>query len=204
MLQHQICNIFFPRKCELFINRRYISRFAVVPLCFDHSMDFKIPQAHLVVSLIEPPFFSNTLGDLDCNTPVCTAMAVFLVIAQPAVRILCRIILLFEVNSWYTILRCLGMSRMSDFLSRSCFFVYVLSAMQIAPITNRFPFDFIRLAAVRGPFMSCWCPVFVGIKSNLSFHILKNDLPLFLCLFLLHRCVQFFRKTRLGTRHFTS
>ena len=111
MLRHQICNIFLPRKCELFINRRYISRFAVVPLCFDHSMDFKIPQAHLVVSLTEPPFFSNTLGDLDYNTPVCTAMAVFLVIALPATRILCRIILLLKSipgTPYLDVWECLG------------------------------------------------------------------------------------------------
>ena len=75
----------------------------------------------------------------------------------------------------------------SDFLSRCCFCVYVLSAIQIAPITNRFPFEFITFVAVRGSLTSCWYPVFNGIKPNLLFHILRNDLPLFLCLFLLHR-----------------
>ena len=77
----------------------------------------------------------------------------------------------------------------SDFFSRCCFFVYVLSAIQIAPIINCFPFKFITLVVVRGLFISCWYPTFVGIKPNLLFHILRRNLPLFLFLFLLHRCV---------------
>ena len=89
----------------------------------------------------------------------------------------------------------------SDFLSRCCFFVYILSAVQIAPIMNYFPFEFITLVAVRGPITSCWYPVFIGIKPNLSFHILTNNFPLFLCLFFLHRCVQHSRNTHLGTGH---
>ena len=82
----------------------FISSFAVFPLRFDHSMDFRISLAHLVVSLIEPPFFSNTSGDLDCNTPVPTTMVVFLEIAQPVIQRLCRIILISAVNSWEAIL----------------------------------------------------------------------------------------------------
>ena len=83
----------------------FFSRFAVVSLHFDYLMHFKIPRTHLSVSLIEPQLFSNTLGDLDWNAPFPTAMALFLKIAQPAYRKICRIILLFAVNSWETILR---------------------------------------------------------------------------------------------------
>ena len=155
----------------------FIPRFAIVLLCFDHSLDFKIPQDHLVVSLIELPFFSNTLGDLECNTPVPTAMTVFLEIAQSAIPRLCQFL------GDYT-----RMSRTfkSDFLSRCSFFVYILSPIQIAPIVNCFPFEFITLVAVRGPFMSCCYPMFVDVKPNLLFHILRNALLLFLCLFLFH------------------
>ena len=78
--------------------------FSVVPLRFHHSMNVKIPWTHLVVRLIERPFFSNFSGDLDCKTPAPTAMAVFLEIAQPAIRRLCRIVFISAVNSWDIIL----------------------------------------------------------------------------------------------------
>ena len=65
------------------------------------------------------------------------------------------------------------------FVSRCCFFVYLHSAIEIAPITIRFPFEFITLVAVRDLFTSCWYPVFVGIEPSFSFHILRNDLPRF-------------------------
>ena len=91
----------------------------------------------------------------------------------------------------------------SDFLSRCCFFVFVLSVIPISLIRNHFPFEFITFVAVIGPFTSCWYSVFVGIKPNLSFDILRGDLPLFLHLFLLHRCIQFSRNTQLGTGHLT-
>ena len=83
---------------------RFFSRFAVVSLHFDYSMHFKIPRTHLSVSLIEPQFFSNTLGDLDWNALFPTAMALFLKIARPAYRKICKITLVFAVNSSGTIL----------------------------------------------------------------------------------------------------
>ena len=122
-------------------------------------------------------------------------MAVFLEIAQPAIWRLWRIILISAINSWETVLGHPG--PLSDFLSRCCFFVYVLSAIQIAQIMK-----FITLVAVIGPSTSWWYLAFVGIKPNLSFHILRNNLLLFR-LFLLHWCNQLSRNTHLGTGHFT-
>ena len=121
-------------------------------------------------------------------------MTVILEIAQSAIPRLCQFL------GDYT-----RMSRTfkSDFLSRCSFFVYILSPIQIAPIVNCFPFEFITLVAVRGPFMSCCYPMFVDVKPNLLFHILRNALLLFLCLFLFHWCFQFPCNTHLDTGHFT-
>ena len=146
-------------------------------------MKFEMPRANLVVSLIEPPCFSNTSGDLDHSTPVPTKMAVLSGNCKASRSKIMQSHFDFCSHFLRNHTRTSGTFK-SDFLlcffvSRCCLFVYLHSAIEIAPITNHFSFEFITLVAVRGPFTSCWYPIFVNKEPNFSFHILRNDLPLF-------------------------
>ena len=172
MLQHQIRDIFLLRKFELFIKRRVHFTFCSCPSTLGPFHGLQDSTSPFSCQFHRPPIFQQCFGGFrlqhsgsdrsDCFSGNC--LASYSKIMQ---------------NHFDFCGQFLGdHTRMSgtfksDFFSRFSFFVYVLSAIQIAPITNRFSFKFITLAAV------------------------------FFCLFLLHRCFQFSCNTHLSTGHYT-
>ena len=142
MLQHQIRDIFLSRKYEVFIKRRVHFTFCSCPSMYrafhglqDSTSPFgcQFDRAPILKQYFGRFRLQHSSSDFNgCFSGNCTAN--YSKIMQN----------LFDFCSQF-----LGdhtrTSRTfkSDFLSRCCFFIYILSAIQIAPITKRLSFEFI-------------------------------------------------------------
>ena len=198
MLQQQICVIFLPRKCELFTKCKVFFTFCscLSTLWLFHALQDSTNP--FVCQFDRAPIFQQYFGRFRLKRSISNRNGSF---SENCTASLpknmqnhfgfCSQFLGDHTRTFGTF-KC-------DFLSRCCFFVFLLNVIPIAPITSHFPFEFTTLVVVITSFTSSWYPVFVGIRRNISFHILKNNLSLFLCPFLLHRCFQFSRNAYLDT-----